>query len=101
MKPSSLVAIQDRFTNAQLARVQRSKKTIASTWFCNAHVSFIGPRYRYNMLMPILPRKRITGPIPIADPIIGASLDGGKAADLSTLGVWKRLKCLDHHVTIM
>ena len=35
-------AIQISFTKLQLACIQRSKRRIASTWYCNVLVSFIG-----------------------------------------------------------
>ena len=65
---------QDSFTKPQLARIQRSKRRIASTWFCNVHASFIGHVISKILPMPILLRKCIIGLIPITDPIIGAYL---------------------------
>ena len=65
---------QDSFTKPQLARIQRSKRRIASTWFCNVHASFIGHVIGIILPLPILPRKCIISLIPIIDPIIGAYL---------------------------
>ena len=85
--------IQDSFTTLQLACVQRSKRRIASTWFCNALVSFIGRVIGRICQCWYCPRKCIISPIPITNPIIGASLaqshwDGVVGGPDATMKVW-------------
>ena len=55
---------------------------------CGSAMRMHQPRYWYNLPMPILPRKRNIGLIPITDPIIGASLTINFKCTLKIYGIW-------------